>query len=126
MLKNEHVKTCLIAVLFLVSMFFDGVIFPTLFGFRESFLTNIFFIVILLYYKASLQGLVLGIIFSGSAEFYWGLELGTLILPLLASVGIFFLLDSVLNIRSKALMILSGTIMFAVFWETSILISKII
>ncbi len=77
----------LIVVLFLAAMFLDGIIFPGLFGFRESFLTIIFLIVMLLYYEADLEGVVLGVAFSGLAEFYWGLKLGTLILPLLASTS---------------------------------------
>ena len=116
----------LISVLFLAVMFLDGIILPGLFGFRESFLTVIFLVAILLYYEVNLQGLVFGVALSGLAEFYWGLKLGTLILPLLASAGAFFLLNRFFSIRSRTLMILSGVIMFIVFWETSILISKII
>ncbi len=116
----------LIVVLFLAVMSLDGIIFPALFGFRESFLTIIFLVVMLLYYEVSLQGLVLGGALSGLAEFYWGLELGALILPLLLSAGAFFLLNKFFNIRSRVLMILSGVIMFIVFWETSILVSKIL
>ncbi len=116
----------LIAVLFFVAMFLDGIIFPGLFGFRESFLTIIFLIVMLLYCEADFKGLVLGVTFSGLAEVYWGLKLGTLILPLLASAGAFFLLNRFFNIKSRVLMIFSGVIMFIVFWETSILISRII
>ncbi len=116
----------LIVVLFLAAMFLDGIILPGLFGFKESFLTVIFLVVMLLCHKANLQGLVLGAALSGLAEFYWGLELGTLILPLLASAGAFFLLNRFFNIRSGILLILSGLIMFIVFWETSILLNRII
>jgi hypothetical protein len=116
----------LIAVLFLGAMFLDGIVFPGLFGFRESFLTIIFLVAVLLYYKADFRGLVFGIVLSGLVEFYWGLRLGALILPLLASAGTFFLLNSFFNIRSKVFMVLSGIIMFVVFWETSVLISKIL
>lgn len=119
-------KTWLVVVLFLASMFLDGIIFPALFGFRESFLTIIFLVVMLLYYEVNFEGLILGVAFSGLAEFYWGLKLGALILPLLASAGVFFLLNSFFNIRSRVLMILSGVVMFIVFWEASILVSKIL
>ena len=116
----------LIAVLFLAAMFLDGIILPGFFGFRESFLTVIFLVAVLLYYETNLQGLVLGVALSGLAEFYWGLKLGTLILPLLASAGAFFLLNRFFNIRGRVLMIFSGVIMFVVFWVTSVLVSKII
>ena len=119
-------KTWLVAVLFLAGIFLDGIIFPAFFGFRESFLTVVFLVIMLLYYGTGLRGLVSGVVFSGSAEFYWGLKLGTLILPLLASAGVFFLLNKFFNVRSGVLMILSGMIMFIVFWEISILISKIL
>ncbi len=119
-------RSWLIIILFLAGIFLDGIIFPALFGFRESFLTAIFIVIMLLYYEVSLQGLVLGVVLSSLAEFYWGLKLGTLILPLLASAGAFFLLNRFFNIRSKLLMILSGVIMFVVFWEASVLIAKIL
>ena len=119
-------KTWLVAVLFLAVIFIDGIIFPELFGFRESFLTIIFFVVLLLYYEVSFRGLVLGTAFSGFAEFYWGLEFGTLILPLLASAGAFLLLNRFFNVRSGVFIIISGVIMFIVFWETSILVAKIL
>jgi len=116
----------LIVILFLAAMFLDGIIFPALFGFRESFLTVILLIIALLYYEINLQNLVLSMALSGWAEFYWGLKLGTLILPLLASVGALFLLNRFFNIKSGILMILSGVIMLIVFWETSILATKIL
>ncbi len=119
-------KIWLATVLFLTVMFFDGIILPALFGFKESFLTIIFLVVMLLYYEANLQGLVLGVALSGLAEFYWGLELGTLMLPLLASAGVFFLLNQFFSIRNRILIIFSGVIMFIVFWVTSILISRIL
>ncbi len=119
-------KTWLVAVLFLVAMFLDGIIFPALFGFREGFLTIVFLVVILLYYEIDLRILFLEVVFSGWAEFYWGLKLGTLILPLLASAGAFFLLNKFFNIRGSILMIFSGVIMLIVFWETSILVTKIL
>lgn len=119
-------KNWLTIVLFLAVMFFDGIIFPALFGFRESFLTIIFLVIMLLYYEVDFRGLVLGVALSGLVEFYWGLKLGTLILSLLVSVGVFFLLNKFFSIRSKALVVLLGVIMFVVFWETSILINKII
>ncbi len=119
-------RTWLIVILFFVIMFLDGIIFPAFFGFRESFFTVIFLVAVLLYYEASLKGLVLGIAFSGGAEFYWGLKHGILILPLLASAGALFLLNSFFNIRSRLFIILSGIIMLVVFWETSILLTKIL
>lgn len=116
----------LVAVLFLAVMFLDGIIFPALFGFRESFLTEIFLVVMLVYYKSDFWGLVLGVVLSGTAEFYWGLKLGTLVLPLLVSAGVFFLLNKFLNVRNRVLMVISGVVMFIVFWETSILVAKIL
>lgn len=107
-------------------MFLDGIIFPALFGFRESFLTIIFLIAMLLYLEVDLRSLILGMVFSRFAEFYWGLKLGILMLPLLASVGAFFLLNRFFNIRSKVLVVLLGVIMLIVFWETSVLITKIL
>lgn len=116
----------LMMILFLAAMFLDGIIFPAFFGFRESFLTIIFLVVMLLYHEVNLQNLVFGAVLSGIAEFYWGLKLGTLILPLLASAGAFFILNKFLNIRVRILMILAGVIMLIVFWETSVLVGKII
>ena len=87
---------------------------------------GVFLVIMLLYYEADFKGLVLGVVFSGLAEFYWGLKLGALILPLLASAGMFFLLNRFFNIRSRILMIFSGVIMFIIFWATSVLVSKII
>lgn len=116
----------LIPSLFLAGMFFDGIIFPTLFGFRESFLTAIFLVGMILYYKIDPQSLIIGVALSMAAEFYWGLKLGTLILPLLTSAGTFFLLNIFFNIRNRVLAIFSGAIMFVVFWWTSILINKIL
>ena len=115
-----------IGILFLSSMFLDGIIFPALFGFRESFLTIIFLVVTLLYYNVNLQCLVVVTIFSGFSEFYWGLKMGTLILPLLSSAGAFFLLNKFFNVTSRVLITILGVIMFIVVWETSILINKII
>lgn len=119
-------KIWLIVILFLVAMFIDGIIFPAFFGFRESFLTIIFFIIMLMCYKTDFRGLVFGMILSGLAEFYWGLRFGALILPLFASAGAFFLLNIFFNIRNRILTVLSGIILFIVFWETSILINRII
>ena len=116
----------LIFTLFLAVMLFDGIIFPAFFGLREGFLTIIFLVAILLFCEINTQGLIFGIILSGIAEFYWGLKLGTLLLPLLASAGAFFLLNKFFNIRNKVFMILTGAILFIVFWETSVLISRII
>ncbi|OGM99271.1 MAG: hypothetical protein A2915_02610 [Candidatus Yanofskybacteria bacterium RIFCSPLOWO2_01_FULL_41_34] len=119
-------KIWLIIVLFLVVMFFDGAIFPGLFGFRESFLTVMFIVIMILQRKVDFQGLILGVVFSGTAEFYWGLRFGILISSLLVSTGVFFLLNTFFNIRSKASVIITGVIMFIIFWEASILVSKII
>lgn len=116
----------LIAVLFLGSIFFDGIVFPALFGFRESFLSIIFILILVLYCEASFQSLIFGVVFSGLAEFYWGFKLGVLILPLLASVGVFFLLNKFFNVKNRFLMIFLGIIMFVVFWEISILVNKVI
>ena len=119
-------KKWLIVALFLVAVFLDGIIFPAFFGFREGFLTIVFVVTLLLYHGVSLRGLIFGIVFSGLTEFYWGLKLGTLVLPLLASAGVFFLLNTFFDIRNKILMIILGLIMFTVFWETSILVNKIL
>lgn len=119
-------KTWLVVVLFLAAMFLDGIIFPAFFGFRESFLTIIFLVGVLLYYKTEFQGLILGVSLSALAEFYWGLKLGTLMLPFLASAGVFFLLNKFFNIRSGGFMVISGVIMLIIFWETSILVTKIL
>jgi hypothetical protein len=116
----------LIIVLFLATMFLDGIILPGIFGFRESFLTVIFLVAMLLYYEINLQSLIIGVVLSGLTEFYWGLKLGTLILPLLASVGVFFLLNTFFNIKNRVLIVLSGVILLIVFWETSVLISKVL
>ena len=116
----------IVAILFLACMFLDGIIFPALFGFRESFLTIIFLVVMLLYHEVSFASLVIGVAFSGLAEFYWGLRMGVLILPLLLSAVGFFLLNKFFNVRSRILMIFSGVVMFIIFWETSILINKAI
>ena len=107
-------------------MFLDGVILPALFGFREGFLTVLFIIVLLLCREVSLPNVALAIVFAGIAEFYWGLRLGILILPLLVSVGAFFLLNTFFNIRSRVFMTISGAIMFIVFWWSSALIVKIL
>ena len=116
----------LIIALFFAVMFLDGIIFPALFGFRESFLTAIFMIAILMYYKFDFRLLVFGIVFSGLTELYWGLKMGVLMFPLLVSAGVFFLLATFFNIRSRFLTIISGIIVLIIFWETSIFISKII
>lgn len=116
----------LIVGLFLVTMFLDGIIFPALFGFREGFLTILFVIVLLLSHEINPSRVVLAVVFAGVAEFYWGLMLGTLVLPLLVSIGAFLLLNTFFNIRSRIFMIISGVIMFIVFWGSSILIIKIL
>lgn len=116
----------LIPVLFLAVIFFDSIIFSAFFGFREGFLTIIFLVVILLYYEIAFSGLIVGIALSAIAEFYWGLKLGTLMLPLLASAGSFFLLNKFFNIRSAVLVIFSGAIVFIIFWWTSVLVTKIL
>ncbi len=116
----------LIVVLFLASMFLDGIILPAFFNFREGFLTIIFLMIMLLYYRADIKGLILGTALSWLAEFYWGLKMGTLMLPLLVSAGALLLLNKFFNIRSVTSLIFSGTLMFVVFWETSILINKIL
>lgn len=116
----------LISVLFLAVIFFDGIIFPAFFGFGESFLTIIFLIMMILYYKADFHVLIIGVVFCGLAEFYWGLKLGVLILPLLISAGTFFLLNNFFNFRSRILVIFSGAIMFFIFWIFSVLINKIL
>jgi len=113
-------------ILFFAGMFFDSIIFPALFGFRESFLTIIFLVVMLLYREDDLRGLVFGVVLSGLAEFYWGLKTGVLILPLLVSAGVFFLLNIFFNTRSRVFIIISGAIMFIIFWKASILINRII
>lgn len=89
-------------------------------------MTIIFFIIMLLYREADPLVLILGVALSGSSEFYWGLKLGTFMLPLLASAGSFLLLNRFFNIRNMVLMVFSGVLMFIVFWEMSILISKIL
>ena len=119
-------KIWLIIVLFLTAIFLDGIIFPVFFGFRESFLTIIFIVAILLYHEAGLKGLFLGTLLSGLTEFYWGLKPGILMLSLLMSAGAFILLNKFFNVRSKVLMVFSGVIMFVVFWGTSILVNKIL
>ncbi len=119
-------KIWLILVLFLACMFLDGIIFPGLFGFRESFLTIIFIVIMVLYNKAEFQSLIIGLVFFGLTEFYWGLKSGTLILPLLISAGAFLLLNSFFNFRSRVLMIISGLIVFVLFWISSVLVTKIL
>ena len=85
-----------------------------------------FIVFILLYYEAGFKGLILGTVFSGLAEFYWGLKMGALILPMFASAGAFLLVTKFFNIRSKIFMTISGVIMFVVFWETSVFLSRIL
>lgn len=116
----------LIVGLFLLSMFLDGIILPALFGFREGFLTILFIIILLLSREINLSSVVLAVVFAGVAEFYWGLRLGTLVLPLLVSIGTFFILNTFFNIRSRVFMVISGVIMFIVFWGSSVLIIKIL
>ena len=116
----------LIVGLFLTGMFFDGIVFPALFGFRESFLTIVFIITTLLYYGINLHGMVIGVILSAAAEFYWGLRLGTLVLGFLASAGMLSLLNSFLNIRSKIFMFFSGVIAIIVFWTVSLFVAKVL
>lgn len=119
-------KVWLVVVLFLASMFFDGIIFPALFGFRESFLTIVFIAVALLYYGVNLRSMAIGLIFSAVAEFYWGLMLGTLVLGFLASAGTIFLLNRFFNIRSKFFIFFSGAIVTIVFWVVSFFVAKVL
>ncbi len=116
----------LVAVLFLAVMFIDGIFFPGVFGFKESFLTIIFIVLMLLYYNVNLQSLVFGMALSGLAEFYWGLDMGTLILSFLVSAGALVLLNKFFNIQSRVFVVISGIIIFAVFWETSVLVANIL
>lgn len=119
-------RTWLIVVLFLGALLLDGMILPGLFGFKESFLTIFFIIFILLYHELSLRSLIIGTLLSAAAEFYWGLKTSILILPLFASAGVYFLLNSFFNTRNKVFLVVLGAVMFVVFWEASVLISKII
>lgn len=119
-------KTWLIVVLFLAGMFFDGIIFPALFGFRESFLTIVLITATFLYYGVNFRGVVIGVIFSAIAEFYWGLRLGELVLGFLASAGVLFLLNSFLNIRSRVFMFFSGAVVIIVFWTVSLFVTKVL
>ena len=66
--SSRYLSAGLVAALFLAAIFLDGIIFPGFFGFRESFLTIIFLVVMLLYYEANLKGLILGVAFSGLAD----------------------------------------------------------
>ena len=109
-----------------MSMFLDGIIFPALFGFREGFLTILFIIIFLLSYEVNFSSIIFAVIFAGVAEFYWGLMLGILMLPLLVSIGVFFILNTFFNIRSRVFVIISGAIMFIVFWGSSVLVAKIL
>ena len=115
----------LISVLFFVVMFFEGMIFPSIFGFREGFLTVVFLVAILLYYKVDFWSLILGTVISMFTEFCWGLKFGVLALPLLASVGTFFLLNKFFSIKGAVLMTISGATMLVVFWWSSIFINKV-
>lgn len=115
----------MIVIFFLMSMFFDGIILPAFFGIRSGFLTIIFLVALVLCCRVNFRSLVTGIIFSGLAEFYWGLKLGTLMLSFLAIAGLFVLLNTFFSIKNKVLMIFSGAIMLAVFWEVSIFLNRI-
>ncbi len=115
----------LITIIFLASVFLDGIILPAFFGFREGFLSIIFLITMLVYYEADLKSFILGILFSGTLEFYWGLKPGALILPLFAAAGIFMLLNKFFNVHSKGFIIFSGLVMFLVFWTAAVYINKI-
>ncbi len=116
----------LIAIIFLASVFLDGIILPAFFGFREGFLAIIFLISMLVYYEADLKSFILGILLSGTLEFYWGLKMGALILPLFTAAGIFMLFNKFFNVHSKGFIIFSGLVMFLVFWITAVWITKIL
>ena len=116
----------LVSVLFFLIMFFEGMIFPSIFGFREGFIKVVFLVAILLYYKIDFWSLIAGTVLFMITEFYWGLKFGALVLPLLASTGIFFLLNKFFNIKGVVLTIISGATMLVVFWWSSIFIAKIL
>ena len=116
----------LVPALFLGVVFFDGIVLPSFFGFREGFLTLVFIVIIILYYKADFQSLVFGAIFCALVEIYWGLKTGVLVLPLFVSTAMFFTLNSFFSIRNRTLMLFSGVIMFIVFWTSSVFINKML
>jgi len=85
--------------IFLGALIMDGIIFPTFFGFKESFLSLLILIMPILYLGPAKQYLVSGTLFSFILELLKGLNFGALIIPFLFTVFLIFVVQKFLDIK---------------------------
>jgi|SRR3989344_5382191 len=112
-------KNLIIIALFIASVFVDGIFLPALFGLRESFLFFIFLIFLLSGREIETRSIVFGLIFSSIVEFYFGVGVGTLVLPFLVATFFLMVLKKFLNVRSTLPAVIFGAFALLVFWKTS-------
>ncbi len=112
-----------IAGLFFATIILDGIFLPGIFGIKESFLTIVFIVALLFFQETDLSSLVFGTLLSGSAEFYWGLSFGVLMIPFLFSAGILALLKQFLNVRGFIMKAVSFITILFIFWKISFFVN---
>lgn len=94
-----NVKILNLFLVFAAIFFVDGLILPSIFGFRESVMVPVFLIAMILNWGAITPILGVGSIISLFLEFFWKIQPGSLVLMFLTVALIFFFISSFLSIK---------------------------
>lgn len=116
-------KIFLISLMFFISLVLDGLVFPALFGFKESFLTIIFLVSLLLYWGVNTFTIGYGVSAALVFELSRGLSPGSIILPF-TMLGVFYYVLSIfLNIKANSF---SGFLLLGIFSILTVLTARIL
>lgn len=86
-------------IIFLAALIIDGLILPALLGFRESFLSLLVLIVLVLYLGPGKRSVVYGLFFAVILESFRGFGFGTLAAPFLLTVIVIYSAQKFLDIK---------------------------
>lgn len=88
-------------LIFIAALTLDGLIFPALFGFKESLLSVLVIVMSLVFFGVTSRSVVYGLIFSIIYELAHGLNFGILVVPFLFTAVTAFFIQKFLDTKSK-------------------------
>ncbi|HZZ99126.1 MAG TPA: hypothetical protein VFK07_00235 [Candidatus Paceibacterota bacterium] len=92
-------KWILLILIALMTILANGVLMPALFGLKENFLNLILLTALILVFGPRRWVIWFGIVFAFCVEFSSGLYLGSLVLPWLLAVWLWYLMTSVFSLK---------------------------
>jgi len=96
---TNNIKILNLALIFIAIFLIDGLILPSIFGFRESIMVLVFLVAMILNWGVIIPVLGVGSIISLFLEFFWKMPPGSLVLMFLIAALIFFFISSFFSVK---------------------------